>query len=49
MILINPDCRDGKHRNCAGDGWDTEREVSCGCPCDCHNPELQLTLQDGTV
>lgn len=34
-ILINPDCRDGKHGNCTG-GWDTFAEKPADCPCHCH-------------
>lgn len=34
--LINPDCRDGKHRACYGDGWDLENDVPAICACDCH-------------
>lgn len=37
MILINPDCRDGKHPNCAG-GWDDEADLPANCPCACHEP-----------
>lgn len=33
---MNPDCRDGKHRACAGDGWDEAAEAAAPCPCDCH-------------
>lgn len=35
-ILIEPDCRDGKHRNCSGDAWDTEADAYVDCPCECH-------------
>lgn len=39
-ILLNPECRDGKHTNCDSIGFD---ENSLGdpfvdCPCDCHIP-----------
>lgn len=30
---MNPDCRDGKHDACNGDGWDGENVISCVCPC----------------
>lgn len=33
---MNPDCRDGKHTSCSGDGWDMEQDVPVQCPCDCH-------------
>lgn len=35
MILINPDCRDGKHALCMG-GLDDETGEPAPCPCDCH-------------
>lgn len=34
-ILINPDCRDGKHTGCSG-GLDDETGKPAPCPCDCH-------------
>jgi hypothetical protein len=33
---MNPDCRDGKHASCSGDGWDFETDMPAACPCDCH-------------
>jgi len=36
MILIDPDCRDGKHANCRGYGWDTDTDTPTSCPCSCH-------------
>lgn len=33
---MNPDCRDGKHRACAGGGWDEAAEAAAPCPCKCH-------------
>lgn len=33
---MNPDCRDGKHQACAGDGWDEAAEAPAPCPCECH-------------
>jgi hypothetical protein len=35
MKLINPECRDGKHRNRTG-GWDTTADEPTDCPCSCH-------------
>lgn len=32
---MNPDCRDGKHKACSGDGWDLERDEPAKCPCEC--------------
>lgn len=33
---MNPDCRDGKHASCSGDGWDMELDNVTDCPCACH-------------
>jgi hypothetical protein len=33
---VNPDCRDGKHDSCSGDGWDEYADESTACPCPCH-------------
>lgn len=33
---MNPDCRDGKHASCAGDGWDLDLDQPADCPCECH-------------
>ncbi|SEE25714.1 hypothetical protein SAMN04489740_0983 [Arthrobacter alpinus] len=33
---MNPDCRDVKHRSCAGDGWDEATDAAAPCPCTCH-------------
>lgn len=35
-IIHNPECRDGKHRNCDGTGWDTTADEPVPCPCECH-------------
>lgn len=35
-VMFGPDCRDGKHASCSGDGWDEHADRPCGCPCDCH-------------
>ncbi|QGZ16921.1 hypothetical protein SEA_LITTLETOKYO_29 [Arthrobacter phage LittleTokyo] len=35
-VLLNPECRDGKHRNCNGEGWDTWADDATDCPCECH-------------
>lgn len=35
-ILINPECRAGKHASCDGRGWDLEDDVETHCPCRCH-------------
>jgi hypothetical protein len=36
---MNPDCRDGKHASCSGDGWDLEQDQPGPCPCECHHPQ----------
>jgi hypothetical protein len=33
---MNPDCRDGKHAACQGDGWDHDADEPTDCPCPCH-------------
>lgn len=35
-IQLNPDCRDGKHQSCSGDGWDLDEDLPANCPCPCH-------------
>ena len=34
--FLNPECRDGKHRNCDGRALDVARDVFVGCDCSCH-------------
>jgi hypothetical protein len=36
---MNPDCRDGKHLACGGDGWDEATDAPTDCPCFCHDGE----------
>lgn len=43
---MNPDCRDGKHQACSGDGWDMEYDQDAPCTCRCH--DLQPDLCDGS-
>ena len=38
-VIVNPDCRDGKHDACNGDGWDTRLDAVTDCPCTCHEPK----------
>lgn len=33
---MNPDCRDGKHAACNGDGWDYDADEPVRCRCACH-------------
>lgn len=35
--IPNPECRDGKHRNCDGHGWDIDADTAVRCPCHCHS------------
>lgn len=44
--LINPDCRDGKHRSCAGAGWDDINGEPIQCPCTCHTTTAPRTECD---
>jgi hypothetical protein len=34
---MDPDCRDGKHRNCDGMAWSNELDRPAPCSCRCHN------------
>lgn len=44
---MNPDCRDGKHASCSGDGWHLELDKVVDCPCDCHALAAALTDPEG--
>ncbi len=33
---VNPDCKGGKHRSCAGDAWDETADTATDCACGCH-------------
>lgn len=39
---VCPECRAGKHRNCDGTAWDTEKDAPA--PCECtdaeHGPQV---------
>lgn len=35
-ILANPECRQGKHTNCTGYGWNIPKDEPWPCPCSCH-------------
>lgn len=35
-VLLNPDCRAGKHDVCDGGGWDHVADEEAACPCPCH-------------
>lgn len=34
--MRNPECRDDKHGNCDGSGWDDEVDAPGECTCTCH-------------
>lgn len=34
---MNPECKQGKHRNCDGSGWDHEHDCPAMCTCTCHD------------
>lgn len=36
---MNPDCLDGKHPACSGDGWDFDLDEPALCTCSCHEEE----------
>lgn len=38
-VIVNPECRSGKHSNCDGNGWDTRRDAVTDCTCTCHEPK----------
>lgn len=38
-VLVSPECRDGKHRDCDDEGWDVEPDKHALCPCRCHESE----------
>ena len=40
--LVNPECAQGKHRNCDGTSWDVDADQSAECPCRCHDA-LKIT------
>lgn len=46
--LMNPDCRDGKHRACSGTAWDDERDELAACPCSCHTPDRMARTEQET-
>jgi hypothetical protein len=35
-VLMNPECRDGKCRNCDATGWNLGPDEPCVCPCPHH-------------
>lgn len=37
---MNPDCRDGKHASCSGDGWNEKLDEPGACTCKCHECEI---------
>lgn len=41
-VLMNPDCLDGKHRACSGDGWCEQTDQAVPCPCSCHQKDREV-------
>lgn len=35
-VVINPECRAGKHKNCDQTSWDWDLDVPTVCYCECH-------------
>lgn len=33
---MNPDCKTGSHKACAGDAWDDTTDQLTECACECH-------------
>lgn len=33
---MDPDCRGGKHKACAGSAWDDQADELTACTCPCH-------------
>ena len=33
---MNPECKQGKHRNCDGTAWDDDTDELASCRCTCH-------------
>lgn len=40
-IIRNPECRDGKHRNCNQEGWNEQADEPTDCPCECHSSSTE--------
>ena len=36
VVILSPDCRDGKHRACTEDAWDVSGDGPAPCGCECH-------------
>lgn len=45
VVVMNPECRDKKHSNCDGRGWDTGNDEPRPCPCRCHAPDSPSTVR----
>ena len=46
-ILMNPECRDGKHSNCDGMGFDLQTDNYVPCPCSCHKSSRWISTIRG--
>jgi hypothetical protein len=49
-LTLSPDCRQGKHGSCTGDGgWDDDRDCLVECQCPCHHGTGLRILSDDDV
>lgn len=48
MIAACPECEQGKHDNCDGTSWDTDRDREAECPCSQSHP-VTVTLPRGDI
>ena len=46
---MNPECRDGKHRNCDAQGWNLSADAPCVCPCACHRDSVAAVFEGEPV
>lgn len=37
--MLNPECAEGKHRNCNRHAWDNYEDELTNCACRCHDQE----------
>lgn len=45
---MNPECRDGKHKNCSGTGLDLDLDEFVNCPCACHDTDTKPIRREFT-
>lgn len=44
MVEPCPECKAGKHQNCDGTAWDTEKDAAVPCPCVVHEQNTGTVL-----